>query len=277
MTYASVLVPVEADTDCDLRLAFAVDLANQFDAKLIGVAAENWTIPGNDLDDGVAIGVLVQFKFSDIDAGLARAETKFRGIAAAVHKGTDWYAARRFPTSEIVGHARAADLIVTSRVAGHSVSDDKVASPTALVLQAGRPVIIAPTGATQLKLQNIVVGWKDAREARRAVADALPLLKRSGKTHVIEVCNHLDVSAAHARTEDVATYLGIHGVDAAAIVVVAKHDLDPSQQFLDLADQHKADLIVAGGYGHSRFQEWVFGGFTRALLDQTSRAIFLSH
>jgi nucleotide-binding universal stress UspA family protein len=277
MTYAAILVPVEADTDSDHRLAFAVDLANQFDAKLIGVAAENWTVPGYDLEDGVAIGVLVQFKFSDIDAGLARAETKFRGIAAAVHKGTDWYSARRFPISEIVAHARAADLIVTSRVAGHSVSDDKIASPAALVLQAGRPVIIAPKGATQLELRNIVVGWKDAREARRAVADALPLLKRSGKTHVIEVCNDLDVSAAQSRTEDVATYLRVHGVDAAAMVVVAKHGVDPSQQCLDLADQYQADFIVAGGYGHSRFQEWVFGGFTRALLDQTSRAIFLSH
>jgi nucleotide-binding universal stress UspA family protein len=49
------------------------------------------------------------------------------------------------------------------------------------------------------------------------------------------------------------------------------------QQFLDLADQHQADLIVAGGYGHNRFQEWIFGGFTRALLAQTSRAVLLSH
>jgi hypothetical protein len=140
MTYASVLVPVEADTDCDLRLAFAVDLANQFDAKLIGVAAENWTIPGNDLDDGVAIGVLVQFKFSDIDAGLARAETKFRGIAAAVHKGTDWYAARRFPTTGRTTRNHCSDGGNSTEAAEHCGGvERRSGSPTC---SCGRPTSV---------------------------------------------------------------------------------------------------------------------------------------
>jgi nucleotide-binding universal stress UspA family protein len=183
----------------------------------------------------------------------------------------------QFPIAEIATNARAADLIVTSRSRRHGGSAYNVAAPGALVLQAGRPVIVAPPEADKLELGSVVIAWKDTRESRRAVADALPLLKRAGAVVVGEVCYHLDAAVAKARLDDVAESLLRHGVRASTTVCVEDKDLHAPRQFLDLADQHKADLIVAGGYGRSRFQEWIFGGFTRALLAQTSRAVLLSH
>jgi nucleotide-binding universal stress UspA family protein len=152
-----------------------------------------------------------------------------------------------------------------------------VAVPGALVLQAGRPVLVVPTEADKLDLTCALVAWKDTREARRAVVDALPLLKRAGAVVVAEVCYHSDAAAAKGRLDDVAAHLLRHGVRASTTVCVEDTDVRATDQFLDLADQHNAGLIVAGAYGRSRFQEWLFGGFTRELLTQTKRAVLLSH
>jgi nucleotide-binding universal stress UspA family protein len=278
MTFAAALVPIEADPETDHRLAFAVDLADQFDAKLIGVSAETWRVVavGPDFDGSYAAGMMAA-DISEVDADLKRAEAKFRSAATAVRRGFDWRSAVQFPIAEIAAEARAADLVVTSRSTRHGASHYNVAAPGALVLQAGRPVIVAPPEANELELTSVAIAWKDTRESRRAVADALPFLKRAGTVVVGEVCSHFDQAATKARLDDVAESLLRHGVRASTAVCIEEKDVHAPHQFLDFAEQHKADLIVAGGYGRSRFQEWVFGGFTRALLAQTSRAVLLSH
>jgi nucleotide-binding universal stress UspA family protein len=277
MTYTALLVPVEGNNDPDYRLAFAVDLANQFDAKLIGVGAEIWRSPFGDIDGGSAMAELIESEIVDVEADLSRAEAKFSRVATTVRQGMDWRSALEFPDRKIATEARAADLIVTSRSTGRGASDYNVAAPGALVLQAGRPVIVAPAESRKLELESVLVAWKDTRESRRSVADALPFLKRARSVIVAEICHHDDFSATDIRLNDVAENLRLHGVHASTTVGIEEKDINAAHQFLDLADQNKADLIVAGAYGHSRFQEWVFGGFTRALLAQTSRAILLSH
>ena len=83
--------------------------------------------------------------------------------------------------------------------------------------------------------------------------------------------------ATGGRLTDVANHLLRHGVQATVDADIAERDGPAADQLLDVADRRKADLIVAGAYGHSRCQEWVFGGFTRALLAQTARAVLFSH
>jgi nucleotide-binding universal stress UspA family protein len=156
--------------------------------------------------------------------------------------------------------------VVTSRSRHPGASEYNVATPGALVQQAGRPVLVAPPGVTKLEPQNIWVAWRDTREARRAVADALPFLKRAGAVEVVEVCDHQDAAATEARLADVAGHLHRHGVRATIAACVEQKDVTPAQQFLELAGRQNVDLLKAGAYGRSRFQEWVFGGFTRALL-----------
>jgi nucleotide-binding universal stress UspA family protein len=278
MTYAALLVPVEGDPRRDDRLAFAVDLANQFDATLIGVGAELWRTPmvGDAFGGDYAMAAMMEVGTTEAALDLKRAEEKFHHVAAGCRE-SEWRSAINLPIIEVVANARAADLIVTSRSTRHGVLNYTVAAPGLLVLQAGRPVIIAPPKAAKLTLGTVAVAWKDHRAARRAVADALPLLKRADAVVVAEVCAHDDAARAEDRVSDVAKALLRHGVRAITMVCIAQKDLDASQQFLDLADEHEADLIVAGAYGHSRFEEWVFGGFTRALLGQTRRAVLLSH
>jgi nucleotide-binding universal stress UspA family protein len=277
LTYNTLLVPVEAQPDPDHRLAFAVDLANQFGAKLIGVGAEAWrSIAVGGLENGYAAATFIEAEMAMVKADLKRAEAKFGAAARAVRRGSDWRSAIQFPTAEIAAQARAADLIVTSRSPRHA-SEYNAAAPGTLALEAGRPVLVAPTDTDRLELNSVVVAWKDTRESRRAVSDALPLLKRAPAVVVAEICDHAETKAAKMRLEDVAASLLRHGVHASTEVCVEAKRVDLGHQFLEFADHHKADLIVAGAYGHSRMQQWAFGGFTRTLLAQTSRALLFSH
>jgi len=97
--------------------------------------------------------------------------------------------------------ARAADLIVVSpRTQGGRA---RRVDPAEIVMTAGRPVLIVPDGAHLLRAKTIVIAWKDTREARRAVADALPLLRRAEEVIVQAVCREDDHDAAVFATEDV--------------------------------------------------------------------------
>ncbi len=276
MSYATLLVHVETDPASDPRLALAVDLANQFGASLIGVGAEAHKI-GYYGDAYGAGAVMMADEMAYVVADLKRAGEKFRSAAAAVREGWHWRSADLFPILEIAAEASAADLIITS----HKVrdrSDFTVASTGALILQTGRPVLVATPDAARLIATSVLVAWKDTRKARRALLDALPFLRRAETVQLVEICEGRElVAAATTHLADIADHLLRHGVTATSRVEIEEKGAPPAIQLLDIAELQKADLIVAGGYGYSRLQERVFGGFTRALLAQTTKAVLFSH
>ena len=278
MPFKTILVHVEAEPMPDPRLVLAIDLANRFGAKLLGVGAElhgNAYFSGGDI---YGAGYMITADIERVDADLKRAEAKFRGAVGEVRAGWDWRSGARFPLVELAAEARAADLVVTSRSARWHSSVYDVAQPGALILQVGRPVLVSPPEMVRLNAARVIVAWKDTRESRRAVADALPFLQMAETVNVVEVCESKAAESSTAsRLADVANYLLRHGVNATASALIAQQDAAAAEQLLDVAEQNNADLIVAGGYGHNRLQEWVFGGFTRALLAQTTHAVLFSH
>ena len=277
MPFKTILVHVEADPTPDPRLSLAIDVANQFDARLLGVGAELYENAYSGVG-GFDGGYMIAAEIERVDADLKRAEAKFRDAAGEVRAGCDWRSGVRFPLTELAAEARAADLVVTTRGTRRHASQYAMAQPGALILQVGRPLLVAPPEMVRLDAANVLVAWKDTRESRRAVADAMPFLRRASKVYLVEICdNKAALPAATARLEDVAGYLLRHGITAIASAHIAEREAEAAAQLLDIAELEKADLIVAGAYGHSRFQEWVFGGFTRALLEQTARAVLFSH
>ena len=279
MPYATLLAHIGADPASDSRLALAVDLANQFEAKLIGVGAEFYRTPyygGPGAD--YSAGYMVASEIEAVEANLKRAGEKFRSVAAAVREGSEWRAAVQFPLAQVAAEARGADLVITGHANYPGASDFSVALPGAVIVQTGRPVLMAAPERAGLNAANIIVAWKDTREARRAVSDALPFLQRAKTIELVEICAGKNAAkTAEQRLADVAGYLLRHHVKANVSVQLEEKDVSPADQFLDCAAAQKADLIVAGAYGHTRLQEWVFGGFTRALLAQTKRPVFFSH
>jgi hypothetical protein len=87
-----------------------------------------------------------------------------------------------------------------------------VLDPGGVVLKIGRPTLVVPDGVTALRGDHVVIGWKDSREARRAVLDALPFLREASRVTVVEICESGEESAAQEHIDDVARYLSRHRI-----------------------------------------------------------------
>ena len=114
-----------------------------------------------------------------------------------------------------------------------------------------------------------------AREACRAVADALPMLQRAHHVQLVEIADAKDKDEASARLDDVAAWLARHKIRASAGVALVNPD-DPDQLGA-IATELGATLVVAGAYGHSRLQQWMMGGVTRNLLAGVQRFSLVFH
>lgn len=273
MSYKAILVHVQNDNASEPRLKCAADLAAQFDAVLIGVGVEMirtmaW---GDSMVDGQWLTAMREM----VDTNLKGAEARLEVVGADLAKGTVWESGLDFPEQTLARTSRAADLIVASLGPDDRNDSYRDASPAELALISGRPVIVALTGASTVPGKRIVWAWKDTREARQAMADAMPFFKRADAVLVLEVCRQDDRPDTKSCTDDVVEALKRHGVAAEAKVV--PHTTTDGAEIVRQAKTFAADLIVAGAYGHSRLGEWAFGGVTRELLGQRGCDVLLSH
>jgi nucleotide-binding universal stress UspA family protein len=270
---ATLLVHAEAGLASSHRVEVAARLARGLEARLIGLGAETFD-PGLTTDPffGYAATEWVALVQEQIGRSLQDAEASFRRDAAGAD--IEWRAVQDYPARALARAARAADLIVMSPRSKAGAT--RAADPADVVMTAGRPVLVAPLGSGHLHATSVVVAWKDTRECRRAVADAMPFLLAADEVIVQAVCEDESVEAAAFQTEDVATSLKRHGVKARAnVTTVAREGVTAELQ--RICDLNQADLIVAGAFGHSRAAEWAFGGVTDDLLHRPGCFVLLSH
>jgi len=164
------------------------------------------------------------------------------------------------------------DLAVAPRgVAG----SDAVARSTleTLLLESGRPLLIPGALPTPTTLaERIAIAWKPTAQATRAVAYAMPLIARAKEVTVLTV--EEDEGRRDAANRLIA-YFAWHGIKAVA-ERLAPGPLGAAATLLAAASA-KAELLVMGGYGHTRLREWVFGGFTQRVLADAPLSVLIAH
>jgi nucleotide-binding universal stress UspA family protein len=277
MTYATVMVSLALDQSNEARLQVAGELAERFEAAIVGVAAAQFAPPLYFTDGAAAQGLIDEGEAS-VRRRLAALEAQFR--AATRNRGghAEWRSAMDFPARFALAQARCADIVVSGGQSPAFSDAFALASPKDLVMQAGRPLLVVPDGANWLDLRSVLVAWKDTPEARRAVADALPMLRKARDVTIVEIPERDDDrSAVMAGVTDVAAWLARHGVTASARVSEAVRNATVAAQLEQVAGDVGAGLIVAGAYGHSRFRELILGGVTEYLVTQSARSVLLSH
>jgi nucleotide-binding universal stress UspA family protein len=150
-------------------------------------------------------------------------------------------------------------------------------APERLLLASGAPILVVPSGWKSEPIgKNILVGWNASREARRAVADALPFLVEAASVTLLVVDS--DKRARRHGEEpgaDIALYLARHGAQV-EVAQVSSRGSPVADIILSYAADHGADLIVIGAYSHARSIEMVFGGVTRTLLKQAPIPVLMS-
>lgn len=273
MSYRSILVNLDIDRPVKPITNAATDLAVQVGARLIGLcAAQVFPSPFALQTTSCAATSATQRMYKDIENRIEEIHAEFRALTAD-RVESEWRTEMSGPTEAIVEAARAADLIVMAAGEGAQSGDSyRTADPASVVLHSGRPVLVAGNGRHAMPVKKIVVCWKDTREARRAVADAIPLLSLAKDVTVVSVSSEPDTSLRKSNA-DVVSYLAHHNVRARSHI---SKSADETIGLLQFVDQSGADLIVSGAYGHSRLRELVFGGITRFLLDESGRNRFMS-
>ncbi len=272
-SYATILVHAEPGLTSTRRVEFAARFARSLDARLIGLGAE--TFDASLLSgpfEGFSAGEWAGLVQEQIDKNLDAAETAFRRDAAGAD--FEWRVIRDYPHRALVSTAHAADLIVVSPRSRRSALQS--ADPGDVAMAAGRPLLVVPDSGAHLAGKSVLVAWKNTRECRRAITDAMPFLLRAEEVVVAAVVNPDKAEAAAFELDDVVANLKRHGVNARPSVTASVHEA-VEYELERIAGLNGADLIVAGAYGHSRLREWAFGGVTDSFLTRPGGFVLLSH
>jgi len=261
----------------DVAVDYAVSIAEAFDAHLCGIAFSYEPVVPPSIMGGIPADVIeAQWAASEqaADAAIAgfEAMAKREGIAAEHRKleaslggAGDLFGrlARRFDLS-VVGqaepkHGPAQDLVIEGALFG-----------------SGRPVIVVPyIQKGGLKLDRILICWDGSRPAARAIADAMPFLVRTAAIDVVIVASGRE-KGDEIPGVDMGEHLARHALKVEVKRMVST-DLDVPNTILSYAADSGADLIVMGGFGHSRLREFVLGGATRGILASMTVPALMSH
>lgn len=275
MTYATVMVGLTLGRSNANALGAAVAVADQCEAGIIGVAASRpIEIACRDYAMPAA---LFEEDRKQVAEQTKAAEIEFRDAVAKVHRPTEWRA--RTTVLPLADHltlqARGADLIVVEAPPTDRELDvTRQVDIRDLIMAAGRPVLLVPNRAPPTRFERILVAWKDTREARRAIVDALPLLARCSHVCLLQIAPPEELATTRADVADIVRWLDLHKVRAEPTITLPQGA--NSTQLRTIARDVAADLVVAGAYGYKRDRQWVLGGVTADLL-AGDRCALLAH
>jgi nucleotide-binding universal stress UspA family protein len=275
----SIFFPVTDGELATTALDCACELARRHGAQLIAGVCVNAISPHEVAPNyypfqvyeafGAAARDLEERLRQQLEDALATAEVSYR-----VHVASSFV---MNPAELATVHARYCDLVVFGRIAGATRVRERGDFAT-LLFHTGRPVLVAPPVKPREGFDApALVAWKPSREASRAVHDALPLLQQASSVRVLSV-QPASGEFEHGQLvgADIGAALAQHGLR----VETAQCATDPGgvgATLLRDAREQGCGLLVAGGYGHRRWREYVFGGATFDLFEDATLPVLYSH
>lgn len=279
MEYRTILVDIDPSERTARRVEFAARLAKQADAHLVGVTHTGIDrLLRESALSGIAPGALAQvFEQLRLNAGLRAMQFDLQvqqaGVASFEHRiGDDE------PGSGLATQAMYADLVIVSQrdPSGARDAGDR-AIPEYVAMNAPCPVMVLPWAASPMPVfEHVLVAWNASPEAARAVRQAMPFLQQAKQVEVV-IVQPDDPGTLSARDTgpDIAEFLGRHGVSVHLHRQPAAGDV--AETLLSLANDHGAELLVLGCYGHARFRELLLGGVSRTVLRCLTLPALMAH
>jgi nucleotide-binding universal stress UspA family protein len=285
----TILVPTSGTSTDDSVFAIAVALARPLGAHLhclhlrFTVYEAAARAPHVAFCRGAALSHALEY-LGDQDVALsAKAKKLFdefchanaipvRSAPSAIEEiSASWAEETDHVEEQLLAHARYSDLTVVGR--RHNVDLMPGNMIELLLLESGRPVVIAGDQAAERQSGTIVVGWKQTSEAAHALTGAIPLLQRARRVVLVNIA---EGNASPGIPDALIRQLAWQGI-VAEPHALSDRTTPAAVQLPRLAAQLHADLLVAGAFGHSPLRESVFGGVTRALLEHAELPVFMLH
>jgi nucleotide-binding universal stress UspA family protein len=280
MALKNIGVFVDATPEGQKRVDYAATLAHQCGAHLAGIHVVSAARPEHRSDYYVigekAIRASLAWEKAADEAVTINVRRRFEAISAKRDLSAEFRVIRRGgPDEDLILGSLHSDLVVIGQRELHELPG--YPSPEKLLLASGAPILVVPSGWKSGHIgKKILVGWNASREARRAVADALPFLVAAASVTLLVVDS--DKRAGRHGEEpgaDIALYIARHGAHV-EVEQVSSRGSPVADIILSYAADHGMDLIVIGAYSHARSVEVVFGGVTRTLLKQSLIPVLMS-
>lgn len=279
MNFKTLLVHVDMSKHAATRIELAAQLAITHDAHLVGAAMTGISrIVFQDNPIRPPDPVLLHH----VEALRDHARQALQNFEDRSHRmGVKSVESRLVdddPSAGMSLQTRYADLAVI----GQFDPDDPVPGltsdfPASVLMQSAHPVLIVPFTHNNIKpFSRALIAWDASMTASRAVTGALPLLRMASVVDVV-VFNASAQDEAHGELpgSDLALYLARHSVSVN--VISPRTDIDIGNALLSLCADQESDLLVMGGYGHTRFREILLGGTTRTVLESMTLPVLMAH
>lgn len=273
-----IILNLETEKSRDSVCGYAISVAEAFSAHLAGVAFAGRGVVPSYFMPGVPPYVLddvLRDSNQQAAAALERFEAAAKRSALSVECRLDtengFSPAQSFSTM-----ARRFDLSIIMQ------SDDTNGPENDLLIEAalfdsGRPMIVVPyIQKGGLKVERIVCCWDGSSAAARAINDSLPILRRAALVELFIVTNEKTKGGNEFRGADMANHLARHDVKV-EMTALPGADSDVANVILSHVADCGGDMLVMGGYGHSRLHEFILGGATRGILATMTVPVFISH
>jgi nucleotide-binding universal stress UspA family protein len=256
---------------------YAVSVAAALQAHLTGIAfVYDPIVPISD--GGYIPAEVIEVQRADNEAAAESAIKNF--IAATDRAGISaepltLNASLAGAADQFARIARPFDLAIVGQGQPEATSMDQIIAETTL-FGSGRPMIMVPyIQKAPFKTDNVTICWDGSRAAARAVADAIPVLGKSGRIEIVSVTNEPG-KQDEIEGADIGRHLARHGLKV-DVHRISGGDIDVADALLSHAADSSADFMVMGGYGHSRLREFVLGGVTRLIFESMTVPVLLSH
>jgi nucleotide-binding universal stress UspA family protein len=287
MSYRKILVPL-AGSDRDRQtLSVAVTVARQFVGHIVGLFVR--PDPSDALPyigfglSGAALQDMVNAANKSSDSAGAKAEALLKEVAtAAAIALTKSPASSNEPSADFrVVQGRFSDVIeretrLSDLVVFGSIKNDMSAREAleTVLISGSRPILYSPIPLSANFAKRIAIGYDGSAAAAHSVSAALPYLKRASAVELFEVAG---ATKSTRNLDQLKDYLALHGISSTAHLIDPGSKA-PGETLLAAVEKAGCDLLVMGGYGHSRIHEFVMGGVTRHLLSQaTTLPILMAH
>ncbi|PMS17209.1 universal stress protein UspA [Trinickia dabaoshanensis] len=279
MSYKSLLVHLDTSQAAQRRLEFAFRLAQRFDARLSAIL----TLTRPEIGSFYVMAGSAEFlaeheRVSQEQRELL--ERAFKAEAARTGVQGDWRVTTAYANEVVPAAARFADLVIAGQFDPND-PESLVANQFLehLILDSGRPVLVVPYVGTFASFgTHVVLAWDQSREAARAVADALPIVRTAKQTTIVTLgAPGGEPPGSRLPGADIAAVIARHGAAVAVDEMAATSAGAVGEALLSHAADLSADLLVMGCYGHARWRELVLGGASRTVLRSMTIPVLMSH
>lgn len=276
--FKDIMVHLDGSPEDEIRLEHGQVIASGGQAHLIGILTN--LLPDLTIAmpmDGAAAAMQVLTELEDRarqdgDAAAKRLTERLAGLQGPTEL-------RRLDgtygtlSAKVVERARCADVFIATRPYGETDTPLWPDLVEAVLFGSGRALLLVPPGRRpQGPIQTMLVAWNGSREAARALREGLGFIEAAARTVVLVVDPPPDTRPGM----EVEGHLARHGV-VAEIVTAESQGRRVADVILDEARRLSADLVVMGGYGHTRLREHVFGGATLDMLTVSDISLLVAH